>query len=445
MHEARRTPRGTCVLWTASILAAWMTAMVSIPNFAFAEEVEHATNRVFKFESPSVTFSSKFSGARLSGCARAGEDEYHLLIRPEQSPINRSPWYAFRVRSELERTLTVHLHYEKAGHRYMPKTSTDGIRWRSLSEDDYQPGRNGAILRLDVGPKPLWVAAHELLTVEDTGDWVQSLASLPFVKRKDIGESVEGRSIEMLDVGNTDQANYVFIMARQHPPEVTGAIGMMYFVEALCGDSDLARRFREHYRVAVIPMANPDGVEAGHWRFNARGVDLNRDWEEFKQPETRAVRDTLMSLQDDGQVHLFLDFHSTHRDMFYTDADTRKGFLAGFTRLWLANIDQRFPSYEVRRDISGNSRSTSRAWVYRNLKIPSITYEFGDDSPRRHIKRIAQASAEEMMELLLVAAEGQTLVSTPAAPDGPAKETPPPKEVAERTDAAKRSDFAEGE
>jgi hypothetical protein len=32
--------------------------------------------------------------------------------------------------------------------------------------------------------------------------------------------------------------------------------------------------------------ANPDGVDKGHWRLNDGGVDLNRDWGPFTQPET---------------------------------------------------------------------------------------------------------------------------------------------------------------
>ena len=32
---------------------------------------------------------------------------------------------------------------------------------------------------------------------------------------------------------------------------------------------------------------NPDGVDLGHWRHNANGVDLNRDWSYYNQPEIK--------------------------------------------------------------------------------------------------------------------------------------------------------------
>ena len=42
-------------------------------------------------------------------------------------------------------------------------------------------------------------------------------------------------------------------------------------------------------------MPNPDGVDSGYWRHNSNGVDLNRDWIEFTQPETKAIKQFLES------------------------------------------------------------------------------------------------------------------------------------------------------
>ena len=68
----------------------------------------------------------------------------------------------------------------------------------------------------------------------------------------------------------------------------------------------------------MIPNMNPDGVEHGFWRHNMGGIDLNRDWGPFTQPETVLVRDQLDRFVQTGspQLSLFLDFHSTDRDVF---------------------------------------------------------------------------------------------------------------------------------
>ncbi|NQT15668.1 MAG: succinylglutamate desuccinylase/aspartoacylase family protein, partial [Planctomycetes bacterium] len=198
---------------------------------------------------------------------------------------------------------------------------------------------------------------------------------------------------------------YVFLIGRQHPPEVTGSLALMKFVETLFGQSDLARRFRERFNVIVVPLMNPDGVDAGHWRHNFGGVDLNRDWDRFDQPETRAVRDELLQFKADSgpRLFLFLDFHSTHRDVFYTQPDHLKTSPEGFTRKWLDAVQERFPDYKLRQVGShGSVQKTSKRWGYEVLGVPSITYEIGDHTDRSLIDRITEGAAHEMMRLLLL-------------------------------------------
>jgi predicted deacylase len=40
-----------------------------------------------------------------------------------------------------------------------------------------------------------------------------------------------------------------------------------------------AAKYLERYCVYIMPMANKDGVAHGRTRFNAQGVDLNRQWD----------------------------------------------------------------------------------------------------------------------------------------------------------------------
>ena len=84
---------------------------------------------------------------------------------------------------------------------------------------------------------------------------------------------------------------FIVIVGRQHPPEVTGSLNLFPFLATVLGDSSLARQFRARYQLIIYPFLNPDGVALGHWRHNTGGVDLNRDWGPFTQPETRLVRD----------------------------------------------------------------------------------------------------------------------------------------------------------
>ena len=373
---------------------------------ASAQEVATEAKPVFDFEEPEVAFHADFPGARLNDCTRVAEAEYEVRILPENTPINNSAWYAFQVTSASPRTITVRLTYEGGTHRYQPKISRDGAGWTPLGPQAYtrQKTKGEATLRLDVGPEPLWVAAQELVTSKELNAWTDKIANLEFVRKGVLGRSVLGRPIYKLQTTGAEPSRCVFIIGRQHPPEVTGSFGLMEFVETLLGDTELAKRFRARFQLVVVPLVNPDGVDAGHWRHNMNGVDLNRDWDTFAQPETRALRDELDRFKPDRgpRLYLFLDFHSTHGDVFYTQPDDEKTFPEGFTRTWLDAIQARFPDYRMRQVGShGTTLNTSKRWVYEVFGCPSITYELGDHTDRALIRRTSRGAAEAMMRLLV--------------------------------------------
>ena len=194
------------------------------------------------------------------------------------------------------------------------------------------------------------------------------------------------------------------MIGRQHPPEVTGTIGMMSFVEAIAGNSRLAKNFRRQFQTVVIPLVNADGVEHGHWRSNLGAVDLNRDWRPFTQPESRAVSDAILSFarQPGAQPFVFLDFHSTHTNIYYAQPESQPIFPNEFTRRWLDATQQALPRFGFDRDNGHNlGQATSKAWVNETFGIAAITWEFGYSTDRKMIRKAAVVGAEELMRLLL--------------------------------------------
>jgi murein tripeptide amidase MpaA len=239
--------------------------------------------------------------------------------------------------------------------------------------------------------------------------WAHTLERLPYVTRDEFGRTHLGQRLQKIDIG-TGAKHYVVIFGRQHPPETTGSLALMRFVETVAGNSDLARSFRREFSVLVVPLINPEGVDRGHWRHNVGGVDLNRDWGVFAQPETRSVGDEVMALSQTARLWLHLDFHSTKFDVFYTQPDDRPASPAGFTKGWIEAIQHRFPDYVVKRSSTANpTPTTSHNWAHATFGIPAITYEIGDDTDRPLLQQIATAAAEEMMQRLLAlkAAEGR--------------------------------------
>ncbi|MFN0075977.1 MAG: M14 family metallopeptidase [Prosthecobacter sp.] len=358
----------------------------------------------WSFAEEGVVFDAEFLRARLSECERIGPGEYGMVIRPENMPVNNSPWFAFKVSAAKERPIVVRLRCQGGSVRYRPKISLDGTQWVTLPAEAYEtgPGEHECTLRLEAGPQTLWVAAQELVSTDEMMAWARTLERLPFVTYSQFGQSINGRPMFRLDVGKTDAARHVSIIGRQHPPETTGSLALMRFVEEIAGDSELARTFRQEFHVLVMPLINPDGVDAGHWRHNLGHVDLNRDWGPFAQPETKAAAEQIAALSKPGRLFLHLDFHSTFKDVFYTQADDEPSSPAGFTARWLEGIQKRVPEYAVNREASPTPKPTTSAyWAHHTFGIPSITYEIGDNTDRALLKRVAANAAQEMMTLLL--------------------------------------------
>lgn len=148
---------------------------------------------------------------------------------------------------------------------------------------------------------------------------------------------------------------------------------------------------------------NPDGVDYGHWRHNANGVDLNRDWSLYRQPEIRqAVKYINKKLRiDRGRIALGLDFHSTYNDVFYTNLEREKTALPTFIEDWFSAIEANIPGYKVNEKPGLSKNPVSKAWFLSAYGAVGITYKIGDETSRSQIKKVGQVSAEEMMKLLL--------------------------------------------
>ncbi|MGB0906423.1 MAG: M14 family zinc carboxypeptidase [Maricaulaceae bacterium] len=348
--------------------------------------------------------------ARIDDCVVGSKTHFNFIIRPENTPINNSAWYGFRVDPKQAGTLRVNINYEDGKHRYRPKISYDGTTWTALPESRVrQDHENHVEMRLKLDDRAFFVSAQEIFTKESHDNWTAEIASQSYVSLSEIGTSHDGHPISMLEI-KTDpnvQKPYVMWVGRQHPPEVTGALALIPFTETVLGDSELAKRFRDNFNVLIVPNMNPDGVTAGNWRHNKGGIDLNRDWGPFTQPETQAVKSALAPFENgDERMTFFLDFHSTSRNLLYTQADEEPTSPPMFAHNWITAVDDRLDDnvYAFTREARHNSgKPISKNYMYDSFGISAITYEVGDETDRKAIKISAAVFAEEMMRLLLEA------------------------------------------
>lgn len=371
-------------------------------------EVAYQVKRTFRMDNGQVCFSNEFTGARLNDVEQTGEDEFTLTILPENEPINKSPWYAFKAWSQGDRQITVTLNYPEFKHRYVPKISTDGNTWIPVDSADMllDTATFSLSFPLALSDTPIWVSAQELLTSDSVYAWERELALDHAGEMTTIGYSKLGKPINLLNFGNQASQNWIFIMGRQHPPEVSGYLASQAFVETILAETELANDFRQTYRIAMVSMLNPDGIDNGHWRQSAGGVDLNRDWASFNQPETKLVRDYLLKVAAEGAtIEFAIDFHSTDTDMYYIFTDDMETHRQGFTGDWLDIIRSKIPGYEPDTEATDMTSPSAKYFFFNELRSEFVTFEVGDETPREEVRQRAVAGAEAMMELLMEQSE----------------------------------------
>lgn len=374
------------------------------------KEITPQHERTIGISTDGVWLSNEFAGARMNDFYKLKDSLYQVVLEPENYPINNSPWYAFKVWSDTAKTVSLKLVYRKGEHRYYPEISRDGKNWSPIDSASYRQDtlQGTATLRLDLSEEPLWISAQEVLTVDDYAAWADSLSKKPFVWQDTAGYSHQERPVKKLVINELEDPNkphgVLLITGRLHPPEVTGALANLYFLDELALNTETAKAFRSKFEVVAYPLANPDGVQNGHWRHNAAGVDLNRDWIAFNQPETRAIRDDILQhVGSDSlkKVYYGIDFHSTNENIFYPINREINTFPEDFTYIWVDALQEAFPDTEFAVEPFDTSSPITKNWIYRTFGADAVTYEVNDSENREKIEAIARTSARLVMKNLL--------------------------------------------
>jgi hypothetical protein len=374
------------------------------------KELEEQARRVIGAGNPRVWVSNEFDGARLSDFTLQGDSLYRVLVRPELSPINNSPWYAFKIWSDDSTRLRLRIDYESGQHRYYPKFSYDGLDWDPFPEDLIREDSACGCIELDLelNRDTLHLSAQEMYTYPELQEWLKAQSSLTFLKVDTIGYSHQGRPLVqmIMDETEADEHSTLVVVSRQHPPEITGYLASRYFLEEMAGDSELAASFRKKFRILVYPMTNPDGADGGHWRYNAGGVDLNRDWENFNQPESRAINQAITSYAESGGDIIYgIDFHSTDENLFYPILPEIEKPKGDITNPWIEKVMEANPDVRMRVEPFDTSSPIFKNWLFKTFDADALTYEVDDDIDRDKLLKVSRFAAQSLMKTLLEKSE----------------------------------------
>jgi len=370
-----------------------------------SKSIEYQEKKTYTIDG--VYASNEFDGARLNDFTQINDSTFRATIHPENEPINESAYFGLQIWSDEKRNIDLELYYPNHEHRYVPKLSYDGMQWMFMDTLSYDTlkGSEIATLDLDIDQRRLYVTGSELQTSKYNLEWSKGLAeNHSGVDYAVIGKSKLGRDMLYIDIcqGTKENKEAIAILSRQHPPEVSGYMAMQSFVETILEDSPLSNLFRSKFRVLVYPMVNPDGVDLGHWRHSAGGIDMNRDWGHYVQEEPKVVvyHMTKTLRENKNELLIGFDFHSTQEDVMYTLSKDLKSNVAGFKDVWIQSLDE--ANYNPNDEPYPLNQPISKGWFLLEHQAEGITYEVGDETPRDYVRAKAATAAKEMMKLLVM-------------------------------------------
>lgn len=222
-----------------------------------------------------------------------------------------------------------------------------------------------------------------------------------------LGQSVQGRDLDCLQIGKTEAKNKVWITARQHPGESMAQWCAEGLISRLLDmDDPMAQYLLQNTVFYIVPHANPDGSFLGHLRTNSQGINLNRVW---NLPDEQAYEVAFIrhKMRETG-CDLFLDLHGDE-EIPYNFIAGQQGMPVGehilqaeaqfLDDLIEANPDfQKEHGYEPDR-FGEEAYGLASNWVGREFGIPAMTLEMPFKDCKTRPEPIQGWSAERSFKL----------------------------------------------
>ena len=210
----------------------------------------------------SVTGAISGGNPRNLEAIRYRDGVYHIEPWSEDGDANYKFHLLVEIRNGGARPVDVPLEIEWADIRYaslrdqMYASSGDG--WRLLVG-----AIDGSAVRARVraAPGSTLVSLHPAYRDADHQRLLQRSVAAGAVHSVE-GKSAAGADIDMLRFGDAARSQpIVLVSSRVHPYETAASFCVEGIIDTLTGPR--GREILERFQVAVIPMANPDGVEGG--------------------------------------------------------------------------------------------------------------------------------------------------------------------------------------
>lgn len=282
-------------------------------------------------------------------------------------PVEYGKTYEMHFPEEMQRLIVLSAESDPRNLAIGESKVSNIVRWvdgqptsADLAGLLYTPKKNGEYLVIYTGWKentPVTIIENTILAQEDTleawympsnvGDFLGNADSFAdyrwssesilenlyeplrekypeYITRENIGKDQSGQYdmfAYIFEPENYEQS--VFLSAGMHANEEDVYFGLAHFLQEVAnedGTNPELHYLRENVRFIVIPVINVWGTHGTHnlndanWaiRYNSTGTDLNRDFRDKTQQETKNVLSVLDKYGD--SISFGIDFHTTPND-----------------------------------------------------------------------------------------------------------------------------------
>jgi murein tripeptide amidase MpaA len=228
-----------------------------------------------------IKISQNFDAGAIEVVKAEEADTIELKLRKD-SHADIWQWFHFRLQGARHQETVMRIlnageaTYAKGWENYRAVASYDRETWFRVDTEF-----DGKVMTIRHTPEydSVYYAYFEPYSWERHLDLLSSVQHSPLVEVVDLGNTVDGRDLNVVVVGDPAAEKKVWIIARQHPGETMAE----WLVEGLLGAlldqaNPIARSILEKAVLYIVPNMNPDGAARGNLRTNAAGANLNREW-----------------------------------------------------------------------------------------------------------------------------------------------------------------------
>ena len=268
----------------------------------------------FKNTNMSLFISSNFDAGNIEVINTKDINDIQLKIRKDTNS-EFLQWFYYRVQGVKSQTCVMSIinagdaAYPEGWENYQARASYNRNDWFQI------PAKyDGSKLTMEFTPEydSFYIAYFAPYSYEQHLDLVNYAQQSDICTLEQVGLTTQGRPIDFLRIGDEDKnKKKLWIIARQHPGETMAEWFIQGLVNRLIDKQDsVSINLLKKANLYIVPNMNIDGSILGNLRVNAKGVNLNREWENpsiDESPEVYYIKEKMKEIGMDFNLDVHGD------------------------------------------------------------------------------------------------------------------------------------------